>query len=114
MAQICNFERLDAISMGDQEFADELVRVFLDDAGDQIERLRLAVESADAHSVAQIAHRLKGAAGNVGAETMAEACRMLERAAYDPASPALSPHYGEVRRQLERTRSGFASRVYAR
>ena len=111
MALVCNFDRLKAISMGDEEFAEELVRVFLDDAADQIEKLRLAVEQSDYGAVSQAAHRLKGAGGNVGADVFAEVCQQMESAAQKNASCELAPVFADVDRELARARSVFESEM---
>lgn len=104
MPTSCNFERLKEISMGDDEFAAELVRVFLDDAVLQIDTLGAAVEQADWRAALDAAHRLKGAAGNVGAEILADACRRIESAARNELVSGLAAEIHEARRELARVR----------
>ncbi len=111
MPDICNFERLRAISMGDDEFAEELTRVFLEDASLQLERLRAAVAAADCNETAEAAHRLKGAGGNVGAEILAEACRCLEEAGRSGVENALQGGFDEVERELAKAREVFRTEL---
>lgn len=65
--------------MEDNEFMIELVDLFLDDMPGQLDRLRKAVEEADMDSTARAAHRIKGAAGNVGADRLSRICGELEK-----------------------------------
>jgi HPt (histidine-containing phosphotransfer) domain-containing protein len=101
------------ISMDDQDFAHELVRIFLEDSAIQLQRLRAAVDRADCREVAEVAHRLKGAAGNVGAEILAETCAALESAArrLEPACfldgfAGVNEELAKARALLEREWSG--------
>lgn len=111
MPQVCNFERLRKISMDDREFAGELVRVFLEDAAAQVERLRAAVERADCVETAEAAHRLKGSGGNVGAEVLAEACSGLETAGRAGRVEELSAGLAAIDRELGRARDLFESEL---
>jgi HPt (histidine-containing phosphotransfer) domain-containing protein len=114
MPVVCNFERLRDISMGDDEFAGELVRIFLDDTAVQIERLRAAVESADCNEAAEAAHRMKGAGGNVGAEIFAAACGEIETAGRTGRADALCGGLAGAQRELARARELFESELGVR
>jgi HPt (histidine-containing phosphotransfer) domain-containing protein len=109
MPVVCNLERLENISMGDADFADELVQVFLDEASEQIEKLRAAVERADCQEAADVAHRLKGAGANIGAEILAAACQRLETAARGRALERLTEGFDVVDEEMNRVRSTFVS-----
>ena len=111
MPDVCNLDRLRNISMGDDEFAGELVRVFLDDSVIQLERLRVAVESSDCSEVAEAAHRLKGAGGNVGAEILAEVCHDVEVAGRSGSVEALGKGLEAIDRELNRARAVFESEL---
>lgn len=111
MPSVCNFERLRDITMGDDEFAGELVRVFLDDSAAQLERLRVAVERADCGEAAEVAHRLKGAGGNVGAEVLAEVCRVLEASSRQGSTAGLSEGLLAIDRELARARALFQAEL---
>lgn len=107
MPAVCNFDRLRTISMGDDEFAGELVRVFLDDSVLQLERLRVAVERTDWAEAAEVGHRLKGAAGNIGADALAEVCRDLETASKEGSAELLGGGLLLIDRELARARALF-------
>lgn len=62
----------------DESLFGELVDFFLADYGDLLAALSAAVSRADAASVEQTAHRLKGMAANLGAEGLAKAAGELE------------------------------------
>jgi len=66
---------------GDHAWIQGVVAKFLDDAEGRIGRMRAALELRDAHGLRDLAHALKGSAGNIGAESMAEICRELQATA---------------------------------
>jgi CheY-like chemotaxis protein len=70
-------ERLD----GDEEIFKEIIATFLDDAPNQIERLKKALQERNATGVERQAHLLKGAALNIGGNGLQTAARELETAA---------------------------------
>jgi HPt (histidine-containing phosphotransfer) domain-containing protein len=78
--QVVNKEHIDEATMGDAEFALELASVFVDDTRNQLLNLHSALRSGDCTQVAALAHRVKGASGNMGAECLSAACAELERA----------------------------------
>ncbi len=65
----------------DEGLAQELMRLFLDDARKQLDELDRAVEAGLIDRVTSLAHRLKGGAGNIGAEAVAAAAAACEDAA---------------------------------
>jgi CheY-like chemotaxis protein len=67
-------ERLD----GDEEIFKEIIETFLEDAPNQIEKLKKALQEADANRVERQAHLLKGAALNIGGNGLQAAARELE------------------------------------
>jgi len=69
-------ERLD----GDRDFVRSVLEVFVDDAPKQLELLKEALEAGDADAVRRQGHRLKGAAGNVGAPALEELSLEAENA----------------------------------
>ncbi|MBI1354858.1 MAG: Hpt domain-containing protein [Acidobacteria bacterium] len=74
-------DRLRKISFDDTEFMQELVAIYLDDAPQQLRELQAAAEAQDLSAIADKAHRIKGGAANVGAESLAALCAELERSA---------------------------------
>jgi HPt (histidine-containing phosphotransfer) domain-containing protein len=72
--------RLEEVSGGLEGLSEELIQLFLDDAGPRQETIRAAVEQGDADGVRREAHSLKGASSNVGATAMERVSRELEEA----------------------------------
>lgn len=66
------------ITGGDLEFVDELVDTYLGDAVVQLDAMRAAATAGDADALVRPAHSLKSSSANVGAMSLAEACRSLE------------------------------------
>jgi two-component system sensor histidine kinase/response regulator len=63
---------------GDKEFLKEMLEEFLNYAPKQIETLAKGIETGDAKVVEREAHSLKGAAGNLGAQHIADLSLELE------------------------------------
>jgi HPt (histidine-containing phosphotransfer) domain-containing protein len=61
----------------------EIIRIFLDDVPERIERLRNAVAAGDAAVVAVEAHTIKGSAATIMAGNLQKAASSLETAAED-------------------------------
>ena len=86
--QILDLARLRVVALGDEEFERELVDLFLADSEQQVGRLRGAGERQDWPEAAKAAHRIKGAALNIGGHALAAACVELESQAQQDG-PAL-------------------------
>ncbi|MBN8629521.1 MAG: response regulator [Rhodobacterales bacterium] len=63
---------------GDREALKELVRSFLEDGPDLVDRLRAAAAAGDADAMRRAAHTLKGSATDFGALGLAALCRDIE------------------------------------
>jgi two-component system, sensor histidine kinase len=59
-------------------FIVKLTELFVHDTGGRLEELRDAVQRADASSVAQLVHAIKGSAANLGAHIMVPICTDIE------------------------------------
>ena len=66
------------ITGGDLEFLDELVDTYLADGETQVAALQAAVVADDTEGLVRPAHTLKSSSANVGALSLADACRALE------------------------------------
>ncbi|HEU4811529.1 MAG TPA: Hpt domain-containing protein [Nocardioides sp.] len=73
-----------------------VVKSFLDDCPMILESLRRSVETGDSEAVRTSAHRLKGAAANIGAARVAASCVDLEQ-----ATPDTTPSDADVLARLE-------------
>jgi len=104
MGETVDLERIRTICMGDDEFMQELIGIYLDDAPNQLEKLREAVTAADPGRTSSVAHRLKGASGNVGAERLAELCHKLEILSRNAGAPDFEETFGELDAEFSRVR----------
>lgn len=77
------FDRVAALSAldGDTELLSEVIRMFLTQSPQLISRIRHAIEQQDHITTRQLAHSLRGSAGQIGAISAAEKLLNLELAA---------------------------------
>ncbi|MGA9118585.1 MAG: response regulator [Bacteroidota bacterium] len=83
--------------MGDEGLLSAVVREFLKDVPTQLALLAAAVDAGDRDAMQRIAHRLKGASGNVGGILLQEASRRLQ----DEAQSGTDDRLHELARQTE-------------
>ncbi|TAO00209.1 MAG: response regulator [Phormidium sp. SL48-SHIP] len=76
-----DLERLVRVSRGKVSLQKRLLQAFVDATQTDLENLRAIVDDQDGDRITEIAHRLKGAAANVGATVMSEQSADLEQAA---------------------------------
>ncbi len=80
---VIDFEQLHQLSGQDPEFELELLQLFIEDSLTQLEILGTAIANQDTESIRNIAHYLKGASANLGANSMYRSAFQLETAARD-------------------------------
>jgi signal transduction histidine kinase/DNA-binding response OmpR family regulator len=66
----------------------EVIALFTSDAPNRIDSIREALEASDSAELSRAAHALKGAASNVGAEALSDACFVLEQSCLQGQWPA--------------------------
>lgn len=66
---------------GDMELAAEIAAIFLEDAAENMDKIRQAVSRKDFGALGQAAHSLKGASANLAGMRVRQAAEDLERAA---------------------------------
>jgi CheY-like chemotaxis protein len=101
--QIAVFDRagfLDRV-MGDEEIAEKIVDVFLDDIPKQIESLKQALDVCDAETFHRIVHGIKGAAANVGGETLRNLAAEIEIACKNGHFETLTSCCSELEHQFD-------------
>jgi len=81
--EVVNRAALDKIRMLSRERGDALVQkviaAYVDDTPQQLSTLRHAIDGFDTGNVRRIAHTLKSASANVGAEALAALCKAMEQ-----------------------------------
>jgi HPt (histidine-containing phosphotransfer) domain-containing protein len=75
------YEQAMVICDEDEELLREIVEVFLSDAPNHVEGIRAGLKAGDLEQVRRSAHAIKGASGNIAAESLREAAQHLERSA---------------------------------
>jgi HPt (histidine-containing phosphotransfer) domain-containing protein len=80
--EVVNRSALDKIRMLSRDRGDALVQkviaAYVDDTPQQLSTLRRAIDGMDTGNVRRIAHTLKSASANVGAEALAALCKEME------------------------------------
>jgi two-component system sensor histidine kinase/response regulator len=100
--------------MGNESLARKLIRAFLADMPVQTEKLKAAVDAGDTLLAGQQAHRIKGAAANLGglafqgvAYSMERAGKAGDLAALRTLLPDLQKKFAELKDALENKEGGF-------
>ncbi len=79
---VVDMERIRHAAEGDTEFARELSMMFVEDTERRLHTIsELLSEKGDIRSIIREAHTIKGSSANVGAETLRETARKMEKAA---------------------------------
>jgi len=94
--------------MGDENFAKEILEVFLDDIPKQIESLKRSLEASDAKTVERIAHTIRGAAANVGGQALCEVASAIESACRNGNVGFVQEHWPELALQFNRLQKAMA------
>jgi HPt (histidine-containing phosphotransfer) domain-containing protein len=78
-----NWERLHQISDADSEFELELLNMLAVDLKEQLVALQVAIDQQDADKLQHLAHYIKGAAANVGVNSISSIAHNIEEKAID-------------------------------
>ncbi len=78
-----NWERLHQISDADSEFELELLNMLATDMANQLVALQTAVDEQDADKLKHLAHYIKGAAANVGVNSISSIAHHIEERALE-------------------------------
>jgi ligand-binding sensor domain-containing protein/signal transduction histidine kinase/CheY-like chemotaxis protein len=76
-----DWDHIVAVSEGDQEFAQELVQLFIDSGDATLRTIREALDRGDLVAMRAAAHSFKGSSANIRAESASAAAGRLEEAA---------------------------------
>jgi two-component system sensor histidine kinase/response regulator len=100
---------------GDKEFFKEMLREFLSYAPKQLDKLAEAIKTGDAKVVEREAHSLKGAAGNLGAKSIADLALRLEflgrRGDFAGAKEMIGDLKAELKRLEEYSNRSFKGEI---
>lgn len=90
---------------GDESLYREILKIFLEDAPGQIDRIRKALAAEDSRMVECEAHALKGSAANIGALSFSRAALELENAAEENRLENAAPMVDLLCTEYERLKS---------
>ena len=96
---------------GDQALLHDVAELFLDDVPNLLADIRTAIEDHDSVTVETCAHRIKGAAGNLGARLTREAAEALETAGRERDLGCADRALAVLEHELGRFRRGFRACV---
>lgn len=99
------------VAAQDVDFLREIVDVYLADIPTQIAKLQAALGAGDVESAHRLAHTIKGASANIGAESILEVAAAIESAARNAdlpraaqLMPRLSPELHALQTAVENFR----------
>ncbi len=96
-----DLERLERVSRGKVSLQKRLLQAFIEATQTDLDNLRTALDDRDGDRLSEIAHRLKGAAANVGATVMAEQSADLEQAAKEQNFEQVESHMTALLQQWQ-------------
>ncbi len=102
-------EELREYSSEEQDLAEELIDLFLEDSPKQLIALQRALRETDRGEVEKRSHRLKGSAGSIGAARLRSICEALESAAREGAEPIAAATDADVATELDALREALSS-----
>ncbi|HSV47273.1 MAG TPA: response regulator, partial [Ramlibacter sp.] len=107
-----DFSRLQEFKDYDDEqltMTREVIALFLQDAPARLEAIAAAIDAADAPLLGKAAHALKGAASNIGAVGLQQACGALEAQAQAGLPPDASQQLKALQSLWQATRQALAA-----
>jgi HPt (histidine-containing phosphotransfer) domain-containing protein len=93
--------------MGDEDFARTVVKAFLSDIPAQIAALKGHLASGNMQGVERCAHSIKGAAANVGGESLRAAAHEMEKAGKACHREDIKSRLSEMETQFSRLRDAM-------
>ena len=94
---------------GDEDLVREALALFREDTAREFERLETAVASASYDAIERSAHKIKGAAGNVGANAVAQTAARIEASGRDSRLESIDTIFDELKhlfRECEKNLEG--------
>ena len=92
---------------GKEDFLEKLIRIFLQSGEQKIDSIEKAMRSQNFGLVADLAHALKGSAGQIGAVTMQQICHRLSRAGSTELRRDGKKSVMDLKGEFERVRSAL-------
>jgi HPt (histidine-containing phosphotransfer) domain-containing protein len=109
--RVFNFDRLEEVTGGDQEFEQELLEEFLQDTPEVFVRMSRAAGGGDLQSVANESHALKGSSLSLGAEELGRLAAKLEGAARQGDAHTAGPLVEDLESAFNAVRTAINQRI---
>ena len=104
MSNIIDFSVIDGLKeIGDQEFLEELINIFLTQSEDIMADIISSSEQQNAQGVNKAAHKLKGSCLNLGANQMSELCQIIESSSQQGDLSNIETNVNELKRLHKET-----------
>lgn len=100
---LVSLDRFTTVTGGDPDFERELIEIFEDDVSAQLERLEAACANQALEDLALVAHRLKGACGNIGAARLQWRAQAIEQHARNGTVADATDQIAAFRREFHDT-----------
>ncbi|MEO1400851.1 MAG: Hpt domain-containing protein [Cyanobacteria bacterium J06635_1] len=105
-----DWNQLAQLAGDDPEFEQELLGLFVTDIEDSLFRLVEAMDAQDAPTVEHLAHYIKGASANVGANALAEIAGQLEQHAQQSTLEQATPAIEVLKARCQEVKHAIALR----
>jgi HPt (histidine-containing phosphotransfer) domain-containing protein len=109
-AMAIDLAKLEQVTDGDMDFAQELMDAYIESGRQVVNDMRESLASMDRDRLRKNAHQLKGASANIHAEHLHNLCATLESAAREDDESALAAMVHQV--SAEMARSSTELQVY--
>ncbi len=93
---------------GDEELLKEIADLFVEDAPQLLEAIRVAVEAGDGSALHRAAHSLKGSVANFGAEEAVKAAFQLEQMGKNNQLDGAVDVFSLLKREIEAVSDALA------
>jgi signal transduction histidine kinase/ligand-binding sensor domain-containing protein/DNA-binding response OmpR family regulator/HPt (histidine-containing phosphotransfer) domain-containing protein len=105
-----DWDQLMSVADGDDEFAAQLVELFIESGDTALAEIRAGLDRGDLPAVGRAAHAFKGSSANIRARPVSEAAERLEEAARAGEVGQLSALAEELREEAQRTKEYLRAR----
>ncbi len=104
---VLNYETLTLLEgLGSRsDFMEKLVRVFIDDNAELVEKMGAALEAKRFGEMRSLGHALKGSAGSIGADRLAQACSQLQECPEGDLRMRGKVHFDKLRSEFAAART---------
>ena len=99
---------------GDVDLLQEIIRLFLEECPQLMDKIRVALADGDAGQMQMAAHTLRGSVSNFGASAAVEAARQLEATARTQDLKGAAPMLQTLEQEIERVSSALQGLLHAR